>query len=106
MEIVGRTRLEVHEIGARLSVDRQIVQRCVKRYLSESFDGLRDRARSGRPPEIERHVWQKLATVVVQLRRSLGGRWLGGRCELCTSCSRGVSDGTLVDRRSAGSCAR
>jgi transposase len=70
--------LEVHEIGARLSVDRQVVRRWVKRYLSEGFDGLRDRARSGRPPEIERHVWQKLATVVVQSPEKFGwslARW-------------------------------
>jgi transposase len=58
--------LEVHEISARLSVDRQLVRRWVKRYLAEGFDGLCDRKRSGRPLEIEHHVWQKLATVVVQ----------------------------------------
>ena len=55
--------LEVHQIGARLSIDRQVVRRWVKRYIAQGYDGLRDRRRSGRPPEIEHHVWQKLATV-------------------------------------------
>jgi transposase len=45
-----------------LSVDRQVVRRWVKRYISAGFDGLRDQKRSGRPSVIERHVWQKLAT--------------------------------------------
>jgi transposase len=70
--------LEVHEIGARLSVDRQVVRRWVKRYLAAGFDGLRDRRRSGRPPAIEHHVWQKLATVVVQPPEKFGwalARW-------------------------------
>lgn len=70
--------LEVHEIGARLSVDRQVVRRWVKRYVAEGFNGLRDRVRSGRPPEIEHHVWQKLATVVVQSPEKFGwslARW-------------------------------
>jgi transposase len=70
--------LEVHEIGARLSVDRQVVRRWVKRYRTEGFDGLCDRERSGRPQEIEHHVWQKLATVVVQSPEKFGwslARW-------------------------------
>jgi transposase len=70
--------LEVHEIGARLSIDRQVVRRWVKRYIAQGYDGLRDRKRSGRPPEIERHVWQKLATVVVQSPEKFGwslSRW-------------------------------
>ncbi len=46
--------LEVHEIGAQLSIDRQVVRRWVKRYISAGFDGLRDQKRSGRQPEIER----------------------------------------------------
>ncbi len=70
--------LEVHEIGSQLSVDRQVVRRWVKRYISAGFDGLRDQQRSGRPPQIERHVWQKLATVVVQSPEKFGwslSRW-------------------------------
>ena len=69
---------EVHEIGARLSVDRQVVRRWVKRYMAEGFDGLCDRERSGRPPVIEHHVWQKLATLVVQPPEKFGlslSRW-------------------------------
>jgi transposase len=70
--------LEVHEIGSQLSVDRHVVRRWVKRYISAGFDGLRDQQRSGRPPQIERHVWQKLATVVVQSPEKFGlslSRW-------------------------------
>jgi hypothetical protein len=51
----------------------------VKRYIAAGFDGLGDRPRSGRPPEIEHHVWQKLATVVVQAPEKFGwalARWL------------------------------
>ena len=46
--------LEVHEIAASLSVDRQVVRRWVKRYLEAGFDGLRDRPRSGRPVTAQR----------------------------------------------------
>jgi hypothetical protein len=70
-------RTGLREIAASLSVDRQVVRRWVKRYLEAGFDGLRDRPRSGRPPEIEHHVWQKLATVVVQAPENTACRfWL------------------------------
>jgi transposase len=58
--------LGIQETAVQLSVDHQVVRRWLKRYLSEGFDGLRDRPRSGRPAEIRPHVWQKLATLVVQ----------------------------------------
>lgn len=58
--------LEIHEICLRLSMDHQVVRRWLKRYLVAGFDGLKDRRRTGRPAEIEPHVWQKLATLVVQ----------------------------------------
>lgn len=76
--LLSADSVEVHEISARLSIDRQVVRRWVKRYLAEGFDGLRDRERSGRPPAIEHHVWQKLATVVVQPPERFGwslARW-------------------------------
>lgn len=56
----------IHEICQRLSLDHQLVRRWLKRYLADGFDGLKDRARTGRPPAIEPRVWQKLATLVVQ----------------------------------------
>jgi len=55
-----------------------VVRRWLKRYLAHGFDGLTDRRRSGRPPEIESHVWQKLATLVVQSPEKFGlpfARW-------------------------------
>jgi len=58
--------LEICEISLRLSVDHQVVRRWIRRYLADGFDGLKDRRRTGRPAEIEPHVWQKLATLVVQ----------------------------------------
>jgi transposase len=59
--------LGVQEIADMLSVDHQVVRRWLKRYLADGFDGLKDRRRSGRPAEIGPHIWQKLATLVVQL---------------------------------------
>jgi transposase len=69
---------EIHEISKALSIDRQVVRRWIKRYIAEGFDGLRDRERSGRPPEIGSDVWQKLTTLVVQAPERFGvplARW-------------------------------
>ena len=66
------------EIAHRLSLDLQVVRRWLKRYLAEGFDGMKDRQRKGRPPEIEPKVWQKLATLVVQSPEKFGipiARW-------------------------------
>jgi transposase len=38
------------EIGARLSVPRQIVSKWRKRFFEQRTAGLQDEARSGRPP--------------------------------------------------------
>lgn len=59
----------IHEIASELSEDPQLIRRWLKRYSEAGFDGLCDRPRSGRPTEIEPHVWQKLATLVVQSPR-------------------------------------
>lgn len=70
--------LGIQEIAVALSVDHQVVRRWLKRYLADGFDGLKDRRRSGRPAEIEPHVWQKLATLVVQSPEKFGlplARW-------------------------------
>lgn len=56
----------IAQIAAALSQDPQVVRRWLKRYGEQGFDGLCDRPRTGRPVEIEPHVWQKLATLVVQ----------------------------------------
>ena len=57
---------EIFEIAQRLTIDRQVVRRWLRRYLADGFDGLKDRRRTGRPVQIEPRVWQKLATLVVQ----------------------------------------
>lgn len=62
----------VQEICTSLSVDRQVVRRWLKRYGKAGFDGLKEERRSGRPAEIEAHVWQKLATLVVQSPERFG----------------------------------
>jgi transposase len=62
----------IWEISLRLSIDHQVVRRWLKRYLAEGFDGLGDRPKTGRPPEIDARVWQKLATVVVQRPEKFG----------------------------------
>ncbi len=56
----------IQQIASALSEDPQVVRRWLKRYGAQGFDGLCDRPRTGRPTEIEPHVWQKLATLVVQ----------------------------------------
>ena len=56
---------QVSEICAALSLDHQVVRRWLKRYREFGFDGLKDRCRSGRPPEIKPKVWEKVATLVV-----------------------------------------
>ena len=48
----------VNEICASLSVDCQVVRRWLKRYGAAGFEGLKEERRSGRPTEIEPHVWQ------------------------------------------------
>lgn len=66
------------DIGRRLSVDLQVIRRWLKRYLALGFDGLKDRRRTGRPPEIEPKIWQKIATLVVQPPEKFGvplARW-------------------------------
>jgi transposase len=68
----------VQGVAAALSLDRQVVRRWRKRFLSNGFKGLKDRARSGRPQTIDREVWQKVATLVVQPPSKFGlpfSRW-------------------------------
>jgi transposase len=60
------------EIAQRLSIDLQVIRRWLKRFLAEGFDGLKDRQRQGRPPQLEPKVWQKLATLVVQSPEKFG----------------------------------
>jgi len=70
--------LGIQEICSRLSVDHQVVRRWLKRYLADGFDGLKDRPRTGRPGEIEKRIWQKVATLVVQAPEKFGvplARW-------------------------------
>ena len=63
---------QVSEICAALSLDHQVVRRWLKRYREFGFDGLKDRCRSGRPPEIKPKVWEKVATLVVQSPERFG----------------------------------
>jgi transposase len=62
----------IAEIGAALSLDRQVVRRWLKRFLLNGFDGLKDRKRTGRPRVIERCVLQKVATLIVQSPSKFG----------------------------------
>lgn len=43
--------LENQEIADRLDTSRQIVSKWRKRFFEEGIDGLKERHRSGRPPE-------------------------------------------------------
>jgi transposase len=70
--------LSIGEIGRSFGQDHQVVRRWIKRYLDLGYDGLRDRHRTGRPSAFEAAVWQKLATIVVQLPEKFGlpiARW-------------------------------
>lgn len=70
--------LGISAVGAALSLDRQVVRRWRRRFLSHGFDGLKDRSRSGRPPTVRREVWQKVATLIVQAPSKFGlpfSRW-------------------------------
>jgi transposase len=64
--------LRIFEICAALTVDHQAVRRWVKRFLAGGFDALKDRPKSGRPPVIDKEVWQKVATLVVQSPERFG----------------------------------
>jgi len=74
--------LAIHEICVGRSIDHQVVRRWLRRYLADGFDGLKDRHRTGRPTQIESHVWQKLATLVAQAPEKFMSLWLAGRCGL------------------------
>lgn len=62
----------IQQICLSLSIDHRVVRRWLKRYGEAGFDGLEEKRRSGRPTEIEAHVWQKLATLVVQSPEKFG----------------------------------
>lgn len=68
----------IGEISRRYAQDHQVVRRWIKRYLTLGYDGLRDRKRTGRPTAFKPSVWQKVATLVVQLPEKFGlpvARW-------------------------------
>lgn len=70
--------LRICEICEKYAVDHQFVRRWLKRYLQSGYDGLRERPKSGRPSTVDSKVWQKLATLVVQLPEKFGlaiGKW-------------------------------
>lgn len=70
--------LAIHEICRKYALDHQVVRRWLKRYINKGYDGLKDRKRSGRPTTITPKVWQKIATLVVQLPETFGlpiARW-------------------------------
>lgn len=62
----------VAEVGAALSIDRQVVRRWRKRFVEGGIDGLRDRDRPGAPARISTRAWQKAATLVVQPPNKFG----------------------------------
>src|SRR4051794_27820951 len=59
-------------ISEKLSLDRQVVRRWLRRFAEGGIKALKDRARCGRPPELGREVWQKAATLVVQSPTKFG----------------------------------
>ena len=70
--------LRIFEICNKFAVDHQVVRRWLKRYIVGGYDALRDQNKSGRPAAIAPEVWQKLATLVVQLPEKFGvalARW-------------------------------
>jgi transposase len=76
--LLSGERKSIKEVCAALSLDHQVVRRWRKRFIEKGVDGLRDRPRSGRPSAIQRQVWQKIATLVVQPPTKFGlplARW-------------------------------
>src|SRR6185503_6033935 len=76
--LMSTRRTPILTICAALSLDRQVVRRWRRRYIAEGIEGLKDKARSGRPSTVEPKVWQKVATVVVQSPTKFSlpfGRW-------------------------------
>lgn len=70
--------LSLGRISIAYSLDHQVVRRWIKRYIEFGYDGLSDQKRSGRPPAISPSVWQKVATIIVQLPTKFGvplARW-------------------------------
>ena len=72
MVLMSGQGLSTVGICSRLSVDRQVVRRWLRRFAEGGVKGLKDRRRSGRPPVIDRAVWQKAATLVVQSPKKFG----------------------------------
>jgi transposase len=64
--------LQNQAISAKLSLDRQVVRRWLRRFAEGGVKALKDRPRSGRPPKIDHEVWQKAATLVVQSPTKFG----------------------------------
>ena len=69
--LLSHRGLRIAQICSALTVDKQVVRRWLKRFLSVGFDGLKDLKRSGRRPVILPSVWQKVATLVVQTSRAV-----------------------------------
>jgi transposase len=70
--------LTIREICGLYALDHQVVRRWIKRYVEHGYDGLKDRKRTGRPTAIKPTVWQKIATLIVQLPENFGlpiARW-------------------------------
>lgn len=76
--LLSHQGLRIRQICEALSVDDQVVRRWIKRFIDKGFDGLKDQPRRGRLPVIDQSVWQKVATIVVQLPERFGlplARW-------------------------------
>jgi len=76
--LLSHRGFRIRQICDALTVDHQVVRRWLKRFIEHGFDGLKDQDRPGRLPIIKPVVWQKVATIVVQLPERLGvplARW-------------------------------
>ncbi len=66
--------LSNQQIAVDLDIPEVTVGKWRRSFAVQGLEGLRDAARSGRPPKHDASVWQKVQTTACQLPKSQG-RW-------------------------------
>jgi hypothetical protein len=70
--LLAADRLSNEEIGARLSVPRQIVSNWRKRFFDQRTAGLHDEPRTGRPPSFSPEVVVQIKAMACELPATSG----------------------------------
>ena len=72
--LAAATGLSNQQIAADLGIPKVTVGKWRRSFAAEGLEGLRDAARSGRPPKHDATVWQKVQTLACQQPQSQS-RW-------------------------------